>query len=179
MLVPVDGKSIWGWVGQDTPPSWADHTAIAPPGDLRAAIGQPGRGIAGFRNSHREAMRAREIAPAHMTVAHHSRLATISLLGDDRESLRRYVELALGGLALAGRREQRLRATTLDYLNAGENVRATARNLRFHRNTIQQRLDLAANLRGRPLTEDRLALTLALEIVAHYGDDLLRSDISS
>lgn len=173
LLVPVDGSSIWGWAAQPTPPAWLDARIPAPPDDLRAAIGQSGRGLAGFRNTHREAVRARKIAPEHIAVVRHSELATVSLLRDDHEALQRYVEQALGGLAVPGQREQRLRDTVRSYLVAGENVRAAARNLHFHRNTIQQRLDLAAELRGRPLREDRLGLTLALEIVAHHGEGIL------
>jgi DNA-binding PucR family transcriptional regulator len=176
LLVPVDGSSIWGWLVSDTPPMWLDAAIPAPRYDLRAAIGQPGRGLTGFRNTHYEALRTRAIAPKCSTVVRHSQLATISLLRDDHEPLRRFVEQALGGLAIASTRQQRLRATVRGYLLAGENVRAAARDLHFHRNTIQQRLDIAAELRGRPLHEDRLNLALALEIVAHYGDDVLRSD---
>lgn len=166
LLVPVDGRAIWGWVAGDAVPS----RALPEPGDgLRVALGDPGLGLAGFRDSHREAVRARSLATASGrtgAVVRHAELATVALLREDPEQLRRYVTRALGGLAAPGARERRLRATVSAYLAAGENVRAAARALHFHRNTVQQRLELAARLRGRPLDQDRLALALALEIIA-------------
>jgi DNA-binding PucR family transcriptional regulator len=80
----------------------------------------------------------------------------------------------LGDLAVSGEREHRLRSTVRNYLEGGANVRAVARDLNYHRNTIQQRLDLAARLRGRPLDDDRCGLALALQVAEHYGDAVLR-----
>lgn len=174
LVLPGDGGAVWGWVPGATRPAWPDAPAPSPGPGLRVSVGQPGFGVAGFRASHREALRARAVAGGR-DVARHAELATVALLDGDREQLARYLERALGRLAAAGQREGRLRDTVRAYLNAGENVRAAARELRFHRNTVQQRLEAAALLRGRPLGQDRLELALALEIAAHYGDEVLRA----
>jgi DNA-binding PucR family transcriptional regulator len=176
LLVPQDSRSIWGWLSSATEPDWVNDAITPPRGSLRLALGQPGRGLDGFRRSHAEAVRTQELAGRLETsgpVLRHAELATLALLDDDLDELRSYVARALGGLAEPGERAQRLRVTVRNYLAHGENARAVALAMHFHRNTIQSRLELAAELRGRPLTTDRLALTLALEIADAFGDRVL------
>jgi hypothetical protein len=169
LLVAVDGRMVWGWVEGTAPPVWS--AAPPPLRQLRVAVGQPGRGLEGFRLSHREATLARGLAD-RLTgpELRYSELATVALLREDPDLRSRYVESALGDLARVGARESVLRATVRAHLRAGENVRAVARELHLHRNTVQQRLDQAEQLRGRPLAEDRLTLAVALEMLIHGAD---------
>lgn len=178
LLVPVDGVNTWGWLRAPRDPAWAEEPLPLPPPGLHIATGTPAAGVEGFRRSHAEALRAQVIAAAAASVPPLTRfadVATLAVLTDDREALRWFVSDQLGELAGPGEREQRLRTTVRNYLDGGANVRAVARDLNYHRNTIQQRLDLAARLRGRPLEDDRTGLALALRVADHYGTAVLRA----
>ncbi len=177
LLVPVDGTTAWGWISAAADAPWLNSDVPLPRDGYRIATGTAASGPAGFRRSHLEALRAQSIAAAGANatpVTRYADVATLALLTDDRDGLHRFVLGQLGDLAGAGEREQRLRTTVRNYLDGGANVRAVARDLNYHRNTIQQRLDLAARLRGRPLEDDRTGLALALRIADHYGDAVLR-----
>jgi hypothetical protein len=179
LLVPVDGGTTWGWISAPAGTGWLDAGLPAPREGFRVATGTALAGPAGFRRSHAEALRAQAIASAAAVPAPVTRfadVATLAVLTDDRDALRRFVSAQLGHLALPGEREQRLRWTVHHYLGGGANVRALARELNYHRNTIQQRLELAARLRGRPLDEDRSGLALALTVAEHYGTAVLRTE---
>jgi DNA-binding PucR family transcriptional regulator len=179
LLVPVDSGTTWGWVSAPTGTAWLDDDLPAPRPGFRIATGTAAAGLAGFRRSHAEALRAQVIAAAAAEPAPVTRyvdIATLAVLTDDQDALRRYVDGQLGDLALPGEREHRLRTTVRNYLDGGANVRAVARELNYHRNTIQQRLELAAKLRGRPLDDDRSGLALALVVAEHYGDAVLRTE---
>lgn len=179
LLIPVDSTTTWGWISAATGPGWLDAALPEPREGFRIATGTAAPGLAGFRLTHTEALRAQVVATAGTFPAAATRyadIATLAVLTDDRDALRRYVHTQLGGLAAVGEREQRLRGTVRNYLEGGANVRAVARELNYHRNTIQQRLELAATLRGRPLEEDRCGLALALAVAQHYGDAVLRRE---
>ena len=176
LLVPVDSASTWGWISIPTGARPPDSPLPPPRAGLRIATGTARAGVEGFRRSHREALRAQSIAAAGATstpVTRYADVATLAVVTDDRDALARFVADQLGELAGPGEREQRLRATVRNYLDGGANVRAVARDLNYHRNTIQQRLDLAAKLRGRSLDDDRTGLALALHIADHYGEAVL------
>jgi hypothetical protein len=174
LLIPVDGASTWGWVAKV---GRFDDAPMPPPRPgFRIATGGPAAGIDGFRRSHAEALQAHALALTDANQAPVTRfpdVATLALLTDDLGKLRQFVWDQLGALATDGEREQRLRATVKAYLEGGANVRAASEELQYHRNTIQQRLDLAATLRGRPLEEDQAGLALALRIACHYGAPML------
>jgi DNA-binding PucR family transcriptional regulator len=179
LLVPVDSGTTWGWISAPTGTAWLGGDLPAPREGFRVATGTAAAGLAGFRRSHLEALRAQTIALARaepVPVTRYADVATLAVLTDDLDALRRFVEAQLGDLALPGEREQRLRTTVRNYLDGGANVRAVARELNYHRNTIQQRLELAAKLRGRPLDADRAGLALALAVAEHYGPAVLRTD---
>lgn len=171
LLVPVDDGSMWGWFSTTAPMAIGSEPPL-PRGGVRVAVGSPGFGLAGFRDGHEEARQIRSVAERLDTdraVFGHSDFAILALLNLDSALLARFVQRMLGGLAEPTERARRLRETVRSYLAHGENVRAAAAAMHFHRNTILGRLDLAGKLRGRPLDEDRLGLALAIEIAETLG----------
>jgi DNA-binding PucR family transcriptional regulator len=175
LLVPVDDGSMWSWFSTPTPTIIGCDLKL-PRADVRVAVGEPGVGLDGFRASHEEAWHTRglaELLDMDDNVFRHSDLAALALLKADSALLARFVRRKLGDLAEPSERAQRLRETVRSYLAHGENLRAAAATLHFHRNTVQGRLELAAQLRGRPLDEDRLGLALAIEIAQKLGTAVL------
>lgn len=174
LTVPVDGRSVWAWASTNT--EALAGGATRPPSPLCAAIGQPGQGLAGFRDTHREAVTTRRLARdlgINRPVVRHAELATTAMLDDDLTHLRRYVAQNLGGLSARSETASGLRDVLRVYLKTGERASAAAAEGHLHRNTVARRVEAAVERRGRPLDDDRLGLMLALEIVAVRGDDVL------
>ena len=84
----------------------------------------------------------------------------LSLLSRDRVAMAAFVRRELGDLAADDDAAQRLRATVLAYLESG--MDGAAARLAIHRNTVRYRLHQAEAVLGRPVTERRRELELAL-----------------
>lgn len=171
LLIQGDREVTWGWTSSIDWPEWTTKALPAPPPNVKIAVGQPGFGVAGFRDTHAEAVRVRELGSQMKQGAQllrHSELAPLMLLTVDADRLRRFVSCVLGALAGDSARAEYLRETVRCYLAEGDNVGVVATKMQLHRNTVRGRLELAAQLRGRGLDQDRLSLMLALEIVDSF-----------
>lgn len=174
LVIAVDGLTVWAWGGSRSDDAPLGEAALAP--GLWAAVGQRGRGIDGFRATHREAVAVRRLARrlgVRRQVVRHAELDTLALLDADPGTLRRYVARKLGGLAERGEVNAELRTTLRLYLRSGDRPRVAAAAGSLHRNTVARRVEQAVVRRGRPLDDDRVGLALALEIAALHGDEVL------
>lgn len=184
LFVPQDRSTAWGWLpfGRDV----AGPTGIS--NELldeferigaSAAVGSPAPGVEGFRTTHLEARSAQELA---LTSARgdlrflswaQPDVRAATLLVDDLERTRRLVRTTLGDLAADTVTNEGLRETVRTFLAQQNSFPATASLLNVHRNTVRYRMEKAAELRGRPLAEDRLDLELALVACEWLGDVVL------
>jgi len=173
LFFPTDRSTCWGWIPLGQRSADVAPARLAPVVDkadsrLRAAVGTPGAGAAGFRNTHREAERARQVALAaqadarRLTPYADPGVRTAAMLATDLESARRLVSGALGGLAAPTASAARLRETLRVFLEEKGSYVATAERVHLHKNTVKYRVDRAVEERGRPLDEDRLELEVAL-----------------
>ncbi|SDH61909.1 PucR family transcriptional regulator [Pseudonocardia oroxyli] len=165
LVVQAEADTVWCWI-----PTRAD-CALPPPGaSMSGGQGRPGKGLDGFRQSHRQAREALRIAllrePPTDHVLHFDDIELVALCSGDQEAYRTFVDTELGALAADDPHTQRLRTTLQAFYEANSNFRATAARLGLHHNTIRYRLDQAAELLGRPTTERRLQLELALHLHA-------------
>lgn len=169
VTVVVDDATLWAWATS------AGRTAVdvgtlggrlasVPP--IRVALGSPACGLAGFRQSHREALRARAVvqaAPqAHRQIVRFDDVAVAALLTDHPAVLRVWVRRVLGDLAADDEATARLRQTLRTLLACGGSYPATAALLHVHKNTVPYRVQRAEELRGRPISEGRLDVEVAL-----------------
>jgi DNA-binding PucR family transcriptional regulator len=88
-------------------------------------------------------------------------------------AMRRLVAHALGALAGRDATAARLRETARVYLECGANAREAAERLNMHKNTVHYRLARIEELRGRPITEGRLELEVALMLTHTLGTRVL------
>lgn len=175
LLVPSGSGSLWAWVATHHPPSPGtfDSAPALQDGTLRAAIGRTGRGLSGFRDSHREALAAQRIAlvqPGALTA--YADVELLSLLSQDAVAARTLVVRELADLSGDDRTSGHLRATALAYLLAGGNAAAAARELGVHKNTVHYRLRRVEELLGHPLEPGDTKLQLALQLAAAFGSDM-------
>jgi hypothetical protein len=174
----VGGETeLWLWYAGAPAQLAAAAEALArlePDGDaVRVTVGEPGVGLAGFRRSHQEAMLARRVVmaaadPAPGAVRYRD-VAIPALLSSDLDRLGDVVRRELGVLASGDDDSARLRETLAAfYAGSGSHLRASE-TLGVHRNTVVYRLRRCEELLGRPVTERRLPLELALHLVDVFG----------
>jgi DNA-binding PucR family transcriptional regulator len=181
LVHPLGILSVAAWVSShsDVPSKVLDElrfrTATAP--GVRVAIGEPGRGIAGFRASHFEALEAQRIARlAGRPVGSVTRYNNVSLRAIatvDIQQARAFVRRELGRLASTDETTRRLAATLRTYLDENGSRGRTAKRLHVHENTVAYRIRQAEELLGRSLDRRTLELRAALalaELVAEPPD---------
>lgn len=180
LFISIDRVTAWVWV--PVPRESADDVVNR----LRAfddgpfvAVGNPLPGVDGFRRSHRQAQDARTVALAgaaascRFTAAGDSGVAVAALLGGNVESAARWVAEVLGPLAEATENDERLRETLRAFLGSGSSYKAAAEDLHLHTNSVKYRVSRAVERRGRPITDDRLDVEVALLLCHYFGATLL------
>lgn len=182
LTTAVDRSLAWVWFGAPEEP--ADHVRLARDvmrthtDRLRIVFGSPGRGVDGFRRSHRTAGAAHRVASAGRTgeavLSHDDRaVALVAMLIDDLAGLRDWASSVLGPLAQDHENAVRLRETLRVFLECGRSYQATAERLMLHRNSVKYRIEKAEELRGVPLDRGRLDLEVALEVAHLLGSATL------
>lgn len=171
LLVARSDRELFGWQPVDprrapvtTPPRQRE---TRPP--VMIAVGSVQSGVAGFRATHEEALRARRLAGITALgpgqIVYFDDVRYLDLLTRDLAAARAFVAAELGGLAAPQERIAALRAFLRVLLSNDGNASATAAALGVHRNTVRQRLARVEELRGRPITVRGAELRAALAIV--------------
>ncbi|MEU6189365.1 helix-turn-helix domain-containing protein [Nocardia sp. NPDC047038] len=175
LTVLVDEQNCWAWISSVGKPSLdadrLERELRRRPG-IRVAIGDPGPGLAGFRQTFRDAQRARGLAlladPGRpLTV--HSRVALASLLIDHLPDTRAWVHRVLGDLMRDDETTARLRETVQTYLEARGSLTDAAARMHVHKNTVHYRIRRAEEVLGHPLTVNRLETEIALMLSEQLG----------
>ncbi len=179
LVQPLGILSIAAWIGtrDAVSPRQLDDLRVdthAAPG-VRIATGEPGHGIAGFRQSHNEATQARRVAELAArpsgTVTRYSRVALAAIATADLDQARTFVARELHGLA-AGDDDltTRLTATVRTYLDEHSSRSRTAKRLGIHENTVSYRIKQAEEILGRSLDQRTLELRVALALAPLVRD---------
>ena len=147
--------------------------ARAAPG-VRIAIGEPGRAIAGFRQSHNEALQARRVAELVArptgTVTRYSQVALAAIATADLGQARTFVERELQGLAADDDLTTRLTATLRTFLDERSSRGRTAKRLGIHENTVSYRIKQAEEILGHSVDQRTLELRVALALAQLVRD---------
>lgn len=184
LAVAADGAATWAWFprGADTAevdvPRVQDALARDDLRGVRVALGGVAGGVDGFRDSHHQAVEAQHVlltgGHARSAIGHREPgVAAAALLARDLEHARRLVRSALGALAADDAAAERLRETLLVYLECGGSFTVAARRHALHKNSIKYRVERALEQRGRPLTDDRIDVELALVACRWLGSRVL------
>jgi DNA-binding PucR family transcriptional regulator len=184
LYISVDRVTGWAWIPMpaDAAPgavarlrAFAAARADAP----RIALGNPLPDVEGFRRSHQQAQEAHVVAIAsgsnarRITAASDPGLAAAALMGSNLESARVWVAELLGPLACGTENDERLRETLRVFLRAGSSFKAAAEELHLHANSVKYRVHRAIDRRGRPISDDRLDVEVALLLCHWYGSGVL------
>lgn len=175
-LIVRDGAlALWGWVRRYEP---FDEDALrlacdAVGGPARVAIGRPGLGVEGFRDSHLQARVARRVARfaprGEPLVRYDDETGVLALLTNDVDRARRFVHRTLGPLASGDEATRRLLDTLRVFQEEGQSFARTAARLEVHQNTAAYRVKRALELAGKD-DASSLALRAAVSLVPLVGD---------
>lgn len=176
LLVATGNREVWAWlpVPRGTTAKDLDDAVgqLRPLTPIRVAAGIPAGGIAGFRQSHREALDTQRLlinSGSGVACASYSEVELVSLIAANPDAAQALVRRELAGLAEDVPALEKVRETLLGFLANGGNVDAVAGELQVHKNTVRYRLGQAADLVGHPLSERRTEMELALRYVDMHG----------
>ena len=171
LVHPLDLSRTALWL--TSPGGWSAGTvrrlcdALATAG-VEAAVSEPLHGLDGFRTALEQAQDVervrRALGPAHAPrVVEHADVALEILLLREPERAHRFVRAELGPLADDTPEAARLRETLDASFRLGSHV-AAAEHLQLHEHTVRNRLHRAEEHLGRPLSERRTELQVALRL---------------
>jgi DNA-binding PucR family transcriptional regulator len=161
--------SAWIPLPADSDPMAVDEAverAVQSRSTVRAAVGNPGKGLEGFTQTRRQADRAYVVATTGCNVGEqvvrYRDVGLVSMLAEDLDAARRFVDEELGALARRDAGSAVLRTTLLTFLRHSSRHVDTANALYLHRNTVAERIKRAESLLPVPLAARRLEIENAL-----------------
>ncbi|MDX2683499.1 helix-turn-helix domain-containing protein [Streptomyces sp. NY05-11A] len=176
LTISADEQTCWTWISSVGRPTLdvdrlGDELRAHP--ELRIAIGDPSPGLTGFRQTFRDAQRARNVAATgadpHRALVLHSQVALAGLLVDHLPDVRAWAGRVLGDLMHDDDATVRLRETLQAFLDARGSFTDAAARMHVHKNTVHYRVRKAEELLGHPLTENRLDIEVALLACTQLG----------
>jgi hypothetical protein len=185
LVIPRDRASVWAWIPVSegfTPDLTTVRQLIGEATDPPLpvlALGTTHSGLAGFRQTHVEALQAHRVAmirddPTHpVTGFQEPGLHVAALLALDVDEARRWVHDTLGSLAGDDEQHERLRETLLLFFRHDGSYTATAEAMVMHKNSVKYRIANAEKVLGHPIGDDRQAIELALTACHWLGRAML------
>ena len=184
LYLSVDRLTGWAWIPlmADAAPGAVDRLrafAETQSGAPWIASGNPLPDVEGFRRSHQQAQEAHAVAVAsgsnarRVTAASDPGLAAAALIGSNLVAAQAWVAEVLGPLACCTENDERLRETLSVFLRTGSSFKAAAEELHLHANSVKYRVQRAIDRRGRPITDGRLDVEVALLLCHWYGNAVL------
>lgn len=176
VVLTVAPGLAWGWAA--SPQSRCKRVMpglerLVPAGSA-VAVGSPGAGIAGFRQTHEEALATQNVAlrrPRPLTT--HAHVALEALLLQHEQSARAFVAGELGTLTAHDARTVRLRETLRAYLTeCGQNATATAARLGVHNQTVRYHLRIIEERLQTPIPRRSTELATALRLLTLFDEEL-------
>jgi DNA-binding PucR family transcriptional regulator len=182
LFVPCDEAAAWSWLpmGSDPEVAWEGLRKVVADRDAGARVtaGQPAPGLEGFRQTHRQALRAQDVAnlarPGSQ-VTTFAETGPVALMLADVQATRGWVWEVLGKLADDDEQAARLRETLQVFLATGGSYVATAERLTLHKNTVQYRIRKAEDAVGHAIEGHRSDVEMALRICHKLGSPVLRT----
>jgi hypothetical protein len=166
LVVPQGSDSVWAWLGGREPLALIEverYQAAGVLGDATLAVGEPRRGIEGWRLTHYEARAAQQVMlrrPQPLIQA--SEVVLLAAVLRDELLAKSLRETYLAPLDDYGDSGLGLRETLRAYFDAGFNAATAAAALEVDRHTVQRRLRKVEEALGRLLHTCHAELEVAL-----------------
>jgi hypothetical protein len=167
-LLPArrDQELTWAWLGNSQPPVATDLEqcfAASAPAGVSMAIGEPRRGLDGWRQTHHEAQMAFRVMLHQPKPVTRSRDVILdSAVLKDRRLAMSLIETYLAPLDGRGNSGETLRKTLRAYFKADQNVVSAAQILGKARHTVERHLRKVEERLGQTLDTCNVQLQVAL-----------------
>lgn len=171
LMISSGARAAWCWTA--TPQIASPVRAPALPPSVTGTAGICHSGLDGFRLSHSEAIAALTVAADSTPGFVNFQDVEIACLAAgivDEEARAAFVRRQLRDLADSDETTERLRDTLRVYLQQGGDATAAGERLNLHPNTVRYRIRQAEKKLGHPITQQRVHIELALEIITVLGD---------
>jgi hypothetical protein len=160
--------TVWGWLGGQRPPLAREvERAFECDGavEISLAIGEPGRGVEGWRLTHRQAQAALRVAlQSSRGFTRYADVALLASVLNDEALARSLVEIYLAPLGALENGGGVLRKTLRAYFAAEHNASSAASALGVTRHTVQNRLRAIEEKLGQSLRTRQAELEVALRL---------------
>lgn len=172
LVTPIPG-TCWAWISGARPLAAEELRRLerfkpAPGSGL--ALGLEEHGEHGFQTSHRQAQRARLLAPDTVpSLTRYSDVAVEALSSENPEEARNFIARELGAIDDDSTTSQRIRETLIAYFAAEHNAASAAATLGVHQQTVANRLRTAEERLGHSIGSRRVELELALRLRRTLG----------
>jgi hypothetical protein len=168
LTVAMTDETVWAWLGstrRGAPVSPHGRPWTRAADRTRYAVGEPAWGIAGFRESHEQALAAHRVA-RHLPqlVTRYDDVALEAALLHDVHAARHFVDRELGPLTAPDARSSLLRETLGAYLRSGLNAAATAAVLHVSDRTVAYRIHGIEETLGRSVLARSSELAAAVRL---------------
>ncbi|NLU65624.1 PucR family transcriptional regulator [Rhodococcus sp. HNM0563] len=168
---PAGTRAVWVWMASRVEAELEIDPLQVPPGFL-VALGQPGRGVSGFRQTHQEAQATQHVvmhSQRSHSVTRYREVEIVSMLSQRPQSMTVFVGRELAGILKHDETSGKLRRTLRALLSHAGNVEAAARELGVHKNTVRYRVQQIEQRLGRRLDKHAVSTELALDCVDAFG----------
>jgi PucR C-terminal helix-turn-helix domain/GGDEF-like domain len=167
LLVREGDRTIQAWLSGRRSFDVADVERVVDlgwPGDLTLALGEPGHGLEGWRQTHRQARAALPIALRRSTAVRYGDVALLASMLQDNLLTTSLRSLYLDPLSDERDGGKALRQTLSAYFAAEGNASSAAAALGVSRRTVGNRLRTAEDRLGRQLSSIGAELAVALQL---------------
>jgi GGDEF-like domain/PucR C-terminal helix-turn-helix domain len=166
LLVSRGEETVWAWFGNSQRPAVADVVRLLKAkvrSDVCLTIGEPGKGLHGFRVTHQQAQAAQVVALRRpQLLTQFGDVALLALALRDEALSRSMVDLYLTPLDNTRKGSPALRTTLRAYFAAERNISSAAARLGVARQTVQNHIGMIEVRLGRRLPTCMAELETAL-----------------
>jgi hypothetical protein len=173
LIVSPLQENWWAWISGSRPFEREEGRILErfqAPSKVGIALGLPAFGEAGFRATHRQALRARRFAvESSPPLLRYEDVAVEALASENEDDARAFVAHELQGIEDDSQTSRRIRETLAAYFAVEHNAASAAAILGVHQQTVANRLRAAEERLGYSIGARRVELELALRLRRSFG----------
>jgi hypothetical protein len=168
LAVPLDDDVVWGWLGGPRRLAVRDIECVLAlaewPASVSLALGEPARGLEGWRRTHQQAQEALHALRAPQKLSRYADVTILALVLQNDLAARSLREIYLRPLGARHSQGAVKRETLRAYFKAGSNAAIAAKDLGVSAKTVRRHIQEIEQRLGRQLPTCHAELEIALRL---------------